>query len=189
MTIIASLMTIAMVWRWRSRTPLILMLIAVAGSLTMTTVGKAVVGRVRPPLTDRYRRMSTPSPSRPPTPQQHSDPGMVAYLLLRRLRSQWARVTTVILLPPGQLLVSRVFLGHHWLTRDLRLDARRRMAGPVDHLPSGHGLVRYRYSSSCTAALVPFAALNRVIGHQAKRRVSERRWPIPHGAQLWSQPA
>ena len=47
MTIIASLITIAMVWRWRSRTLLILMLIAVAvaGSLTMTTVGKAVVGR------------------------------------------------------------------------------------------------------------------------------------------------
>ena len=29
--------------------------------------------------------------------------GMVAYLLLRRLRSQWAPVTTVILLPPGRL--------------------------------------------------------------------------------------
>jgi uncharacterized integral membrane protein len=35
------------VWRWRSRTPLILMLIAVAGSLTMTSVGKAIVGRLR----------------------------------------------------------------------------------------------------------------------------------------------
>ena len=49
MTIITSLITLAMVWRWRSRTPLILMLIAVAGSLTMTTVGKAIVGRARPP--------------------------------------------------------------------------------------------------------------------------------------------
>jgi membrane-associated phospholipid phosphatase len=116
MTIIASLITIAMVWRWRSRTPLILMLIAVAGSLTMTTVGKAVVGRVRPPLTE----------SVPPYEYAFSFPsahalnstviaGMVAYLLLRRLRSQWARVTTVILLPPA-MCVSRVFLGHYWLT-------------------------------------------------------------------------
>ena len=31
MTIIASVITIALVWRWRSRTPLILMLIGVAG--------------------------------------------------------------------------------------------------------------------------------------------------------------
>ena len=86
--------------------------------------------------------------------------------------------------------VSRMFLGHHWLT-DVIFAGMLGGAwlAHVDHLPSGHGLVRYRYSSSCTAALVPFAALNRVIGHQAKRRVSERRWPIPHVAQLWSQPA
>ena len=52
MTIIASLITAVMVWRWRSRTPLILMVIAVAGSLTMTTVGRAMVGRARPPLSE-----------------------------------------------------------------------------------------------------------------------------------------
>ena len=45
----------------------ILMLIGVAGSLTMTSVGKGIVGRVRPPLTEASRRMSTPSPSRPAT--------------------------------------------------------------------------------------------------------------------------
>ena len=52
MTIITSAITVAMVWLWRSRTPVILMLIAVAGSLSMTIVGKAIVGRVRPPLTE-----------------------------------------------------------------------------------------------------------------------------------------
>ena len=67
MTIITSMITIALLWRWRSRTPLILMLIGVAGSLTMTSVGQGIVGRVRPPLTERSRRMSTPSPSRPAT--------------------------------------------------------------------------------------------------------------------------
>lgn len=119
MTIIASLITIGMVWRWRSRTPLILMLIAVAGSLTMTMVGKAVVGRLRPPLTEAV----------PPYEYAFSFPsghalnstviaGMVAYLLLRRLRSQWARVATVILAAAWAIAMglSRVFLGHHWLT-------------------------------------------------------------------------
>ena len=43
MTVIASLITVAMVWRWRSRTPLVLLLlIATAGSLLMTNVGKVI---------------------------------------------------------------------------------------------------------------------------------------------------
>ena len=119
MTIIASVITIAMVWRWRSRTPLVLMLIAVAGSLTMTAVGKAVVGRVRPPLTEAV----------PPYEYAFSFPsghalnssviaGMVAYLLVRRLRSRWARATAVVLAVAWAIAMglSRVFLGHHWLT-------------------------------------------------------------------------
>ena len=52
MTLIASAVTLLMVWRWRSLNPLILMIIAVAGSLTFTSVGKAIVGRARPPLSD-----------------------------------------------------------------------------------------------------------------------------------------
>jgi undecaprenyl-diphosphatase len=52
MTLIASAVTLLMVWRWRSPTPLILMIIAVAGSLSFTYVGKAIVGRARPPLSD-----------------------------------------------------------------------------------------------------------------------------------------
>jgi hypothetical protein len=67
MTIIASMITIALVWWWRSRTPLILMLIAVAGSLTMTSVGKASVGRSGRRSPKRSRRISTPSPSPPAT--------------------------------------------------------------------------------------------------------------------------
>jgi undecaprenyl-diphosphatase len=119
MTIIASVITIAMVWRWRSRTPLILMLIAVVGSLTMTIVGKAIVGRVRPPLTEAV----------PPYEYAFSFPsghalnstvvaGMVAYLLARRLRTRWSRGTTVIVAIGWAMAMglSRVFLGHHWLT-------------------------------------------------------------------------
>jgi membrane-associated phospholipid phosphatase len=119
MTVIASLITFAMVWRWRSRTPLVLMLIATAGSLLMTSVGKAIVGRPRPPLSEAV----------PPYEYAFSFPsghtlnstviaGVVAYLLLRRLRSTWARVLTVVLAVVWAVVMglSRVFLGHHWLT-------------------------------------------------------------------------
>ena len=119
MSIIGSVITIAMALRWRSRTPLILMLIAVAGSLTMTTVGKAIVGRIRPPLTEAV----------PPYEYAFSFPsghalnstviaGMVAYLLVRRLRTRCARAAAVIVAIAWALAMglSRVFLGHHWLT-------------------------------------------------------------------------
>jgi undecaprenyl-diphosphatase len=119
MTIIASLVTVVMVWRWRSRTPLVLMLIAVTGSLLMTGVGKAVVGRPRPALSDAV----------PPYEYAFSFPsghalnstviaGLVAYLLLRRLTSRGARVTVVLLAAAWAVAMglSRVYLGHHWLT-------------------------------------------------------------------------
>ena len=119
MTVIAALLTLAMVWHWRSRTPLVLMLIATAGSLLMTTVGKAVVGRARPPLTGAV----------PPYEYAFSFPsghtlnstviaGVVAYLLLRRLTTTWARALTVVVAVVWAVVMglSRVFLGHHWLT-------------------------------------------------------------------------
>jgi undecaprenyl-diphosphatase len=119
MTVIASLITVLMVWRWRSRTPLFLMLVAVAGSLLLTTVGKAVVGRSRPPLSEAV----------PPFEYAFSFPsghalnstviaGIVAYLLVRRLRTRWARGLAVVVavLWAVAMGLSRVFLGHHWLT-------------------------------------------------------------------------
>ena len=80
---------------WRSRTPLILMLIAVAGSLLLTTVGKQVIGRVRPPLVDAV----PPYESSPSFPSGHAlnstvIAGLVAYLVLRRVHSTLARVVT-----------------------------------------------------------------------------------------------
>jgi undecaprenyl-diphosphatase len=119
MTVIASLITVALMWRWWSRTPLVLMLIATAGSLLMTTVGKVIVGRARPPLSEAV----------PPYEYAFSFPsghtlnstviaGVVAYLLLRRLRTRWARTLTVVLAVVWTVVMglSRVFLGHHWLT-------------------------------------------------------------------------
>lgn len=119
MTILASLITLAMVWRWRTPTALILMVVAVAGSLSFTMIGKAVVGRERPPLSEAV----------PPYEHAFSFPsghtlnstviaGMVAYLLIRKLRSPVARAVTVGLavLWAVAMGLSRVFLGHHWLT-------------------------------------------------------------------------
>ena len=119
MTIIASLITVLMVWRWRSRTPLLLMMMAVAGSLLITIVGKDVIGRNRPPLSDAV----PPYESSPSFPSGHAlnstvIAGVVAYLLVRRLSSTVARVITVAaaLAWAVSIGLSRVFLGHHWLT-------------------------------------------------------------------------
>jgi membrane-associated phospholipid phosphatase len=119
MTIIAAVVTILMVWRWRTVTPAILMIIAVAGSLTFTHVGKAVVRRIRPPLSDAI----------PPYEYAFSFPsghalnstviaGMVAYLVARRLTSRVGRALCVIVAALWAIAMglSRVFLGHHWLT-------------------------------------------------------------------------
>ena len=119
MSIIASIVTALMVWRWRSRTPLVLMLTAVAGSLLITILGKASVSRVRPPLVDAV----------PPYEHSFSFPsghalnstviaGLVAYLILRRLASALQRglVVGLAVLWAVSIGLSRVFLGHHWLT-------------------------------------------------------------------------
>ena len=119
MTILATCLTVAMVLRWRSITPLILMVCAVAGSLSFTMVGKAVVGRPRPSLANAV----------PPYEYAFSFPsghalnstviaGMVAYLVAIRLTSHLARALCVLAaaLWATAMGLSRVFLGHHWLT-------------------------------------------------------------------------
>ena len=52
MAVLAACLTLAMAWRWRSATPVILMATAFAGSLTFARVGKEIVRRGRPPLGD-----------------------------------------------------------------------------------------------------------------------------------------
>jgi membrane-associated phospholipid phosphatase len=119
MTLIAAALTVAMVWRWRSRTPLLLMLITVAGSLSMTLIGKAVVGRIRPPQVVAV----PPYESSPSFPSGHAlnstaIAGMVAYLMLLHLERTLSRVLAVVLAGCWAVGIglSRVFLGHHWLT-------------------------------------------------------------------------
>ena len=95
------------------------MVIAAVGSLAMTTTGKAFIGRTRPPLSDAVPPYET-SPSFPSGHTLNATviTAVVVYLLLRRLESAWARTTTIVL---GAVFVvtmglTRVFLGHHWLT-------------------------------------------------------------------------
>jgi undecaprenyl-diphosphatase len=119
MSFIAGVITLLLVGRWRTVTPLLLMIIAVAGSLTFTHVGKAIVGRPRPPLSDAV----------PPYEHAFSFPsghtlnstviaGMVAYLIALRLTSRLGIALCVVLAVTWAAAMgfSRIFLGHHWLT-------------------------------------------------------------------------
>lgn len=116
---ITAAVLLAMWLRWRRWTPLVLMVIAVAGSLTMTVVGKDLTGRARPPL-----ELSIPPPETSPSfPSGHSlnslvITGIVVYVLLAYLNSTSARVAAIALgaLYAFAMGMSRVYLGHHWLT-------------------------------------------------------------------------
>jgi membrane-associated phospholipid phosphatase len=105
--------------RRRSWTPVILIVIAGAGSLLMTIAGKSLIGRTRPPLIDAV----PPYEYSASFPSGHSlnsvvIAGIVAYLIILRLKSPRARIISAILaaLFAFTIGLSRVYLGHHWLT-------------------------------------------------------------------------
>ncbi len=119
MPVLALLVTAAMAVRWRSRTPLVLMAVAAAGSLAMTVTGKQLVDRARPPQTLAV----PPFEQSPSFPSGHTLNATVltavaVYLVLRRLDSARARTAVVAAgtLFAGSMGLTRVFLGHHWLT-------------------------------------------------------------------------
>ncbi len=105
--------------RRRSWTPGILIVISGAGSLLMTIAGKKLIGRTRPPLTEAV----PPYEHSASFPSGHSlnavvIAGIVAYLIILRLKSIRARTLTIAVAALFALTIglSRVFLGHHWLT-------------------------------------------------------------------------
>ena len=119
MPVLASVVLVLLAWRWRAWDPLLLGLATAAGSLAMTVVGKAAVGRVRPPLVDAV----PPYESSFSFPSGHSLnamalAGITAYVVVRRLRSRRARVATVVGAAAFAVTMglTRVYLGHHWLT-------------------------------------------------------------------------
>lgn len=119
MTVFATVAALALALLWRSRTPVVLLAIAATGSLALTSVGKGLVGRVRPPGDLAVPPLET-SPSFPSGHTLNATVvfGVLAYLVLRRLDSGRSRAAVVAV---GGLLtvamgLSRAYLGHHWLS-------------------------------------------------------------------------
>ena len=119
MTILTSAALTVLCLVWRRWTPLVLMLIAVGGSLAMTVAGKRITGRARPAVSDSVPPYET-SASFPSGHALNSIviAGMFCYLLVSHLTSRLARVATVTIgvVYAGAMGLSRVYLGHHWLT-------------------------------------------------------------------------
>jgi len=119
MPILAAVTVAIITWRRRRWTPFVLTLIAAAGSLAMTIVGKDFVDRARPPASLAV----PPLESSPSFPSGHTLNAtvlttVVVYLVLIETTAAWQRTLAVTI---GTLFVlsmglSRVFLGHHWLT-------------------------------------------------------------------------
>jgi membrane-associated phospholipid phosphatase len=116
MPILALTATIALALRRRSWTPVILIVIAAAGSLLMTIAGKQLIGRTRPALTDAI----PPYEHSASFPSGHSlnsvvIAGIVAYLVILRLKSSRSRILAVILAAAfaATMGLSRIYLGHH----------------------------------------------------------------------------
>lgn len=119
MPLLAAVVAIGLALAWRRWTPVVLIAFTASGSLALTVTGKVVVGRTRPPLADAV----------PPFEHSASFPsghalnsiaiaGIVAYLLVREQRSRRARALTVSLAAAFAFTMglSRVYLGHHWLS-------------------------------------------------------------------------
>lgn len=111
--------TAAMFAIWRRRSIPLLMLIAAAGSLIFTSVGKTVVGRARPPLALAV----PPYEYAPAFPSGHALNSTVIALMLAYFawwlsKRLWVRVMSPVLGTVWAVAIglSRVYLGHHWIT-------------------------------------------------------------------------
>jgi undecaprenyl-diphosphatase len=109
----------ALAYRRRSWTPVILVVTAGLGSLLMTIAGKRLIGRTRPDLSDAV----PPYEHSASFPSGHSlnavvIAGIVAYLIILRLKTTRSRVLTgaAAAVFAAAMGLSRVYLGHHWLT-------------------------------------------------------------------------
>lgn len=119
MSVLATVTAVALALLWRRWTPVVLIAATAAGSLALTVIGKAVVGRTRPPLADAV----PPFESTPSFPSGHAlnslaIAGIVAYLLVREQRSARVRALTVSLAAAFAVTMgmSRVYLGAHWFS-------------------------------------------------------------------------
>ena len=119
MPIIATILTAWLTYHGRNWRPLLLVGGAAAVSTSATTFGKKLVGRTRPDHADAV----PPFENSPSFPSGHTLNttvviGVVLYLICLQFHLTWVRVTAIT---AGVLFIiamglSRVFLGHHWLT-------------------------------------------------------------------------
>lgn len=116
-TAAAAMLLIAIRTRhWRA---LVLMPAAAAGSLLVTIFGKGLTGRTRPPL----EYAVAPYEYSASFPSGHTLnatvlAGIVVYLVCLRLKDAWPRAAVIAVggLYAFTMGLSRVYLGHHWLT-------------------------------------------------------------------------
>jgi PAP2 superfamily len=150
MPVIALVATAVLAVTRRSWLPVVLMLVAATGSVLMTVLGKDLVGRARPPVSLAVPPLET-SPAFPSGHALNATVvlGLVAYLVMlgrRHLRSKLllASAVAVVVLAMG---LSRVWLGHHWLTDvtghrvKVTMDRRERIT-PSSRQPSGPSTAR-----------------------------------------------
>lgn len=119
MPVIAVVVVTVLAVTRRSWLPVVLMLVAAAGSVLITVVGKDLTGRARPPIALAVPPLET-SPSFPSGHTLNATVvlGVSAYLVMlgrRHLRSKLV-VGSVVIGFVVAMGLSRVWLGHHWLT-------------------------------------------------------------------------
>jgi undecaprenyl-diphosphatase len=119
LTLIVAVVAVGFALLQRSFEPLLLTAVTAGGSVAMTVIAKAAVGRARPPFIDAV----PPFESSFSFPSGHSLnsmalAGVLAYLAATQGARWWTRaaaVTTALLFAIAMGL-SRVYLGHHWFT-------------------------------------------------------------------------
>lgn len=119
MPILASVLTAWLTWVNRTWRPIILVCGAAAVSITATTFSKNLVGRTRPDFIHAVPPYET-SPSFPSGHALNSTVviGVLVYLTCLQLKNTSARVAVIAagLVFVVAMGLSRVFLGHHWMT-------------------------------------------------------------------------
>lgn len=119
MPLLATAAVVVITLRRRRWTPLVLTLLAAAGSVVMTVVGKDLVDRARPPASLAVPPLEV-SPSFPSGHTLNATvlTTVLVYLVLIETTAVWQRIVSIVggLVFVVAMGLSRVYLGHHWLT-------------------------------------------------------------------------
>lgn len=119
MPVVATIAAVVLCLWWRRWTPALLMAVAAGGSLLLTIVGKQSIDRTRPP----HRLAVAPFETSPSFPSGHTLNSWVIFLLVAYLVCckvgplRWRVVAIIVAaLLAVAMGLSRVYLGHHWMT-------------------------------------------------------------------------